>query len=99
VLADTGAQRPAAQRDESEPLDESDPVAAEGDLIYVMFAGPEGQEHGESVMRSPEWKELGAATDGRTFVVDDALWHTTGLTSARAVLTDIQDSLNSYVME
>ncbi|NKY35425.1 ABC transporter substrate-binding protein [Nocardia speluncae] len=99
VLADTGAQRPAAQRDESEPLDESDPVAAEGDLIYVMFAGPEGQEHGESVMRSSEWKELGAATDGRTFVVDDALWHTTGLTSARAVLTDIQDSLNSYVME
>lgn len=99
VLADTGAQRPTAQRETSEPLDESDPVAAEGDLIYVMFAGPEGQEHGESVMRSAEWKELGATTDGRTFVVDDALWHTTGLTAARALLTDIRDSLNAYVLE
>ncbi|MEU1982232.1 ABC transporter substrate-binding protein [Nocardia sp. NPDC019395] len=99
VLADTGAQRPAAQRETSAPVDESDPVAAEGDLIYVMFAGPEGQDHGETVMRSPEWKSLGAVEDNRTFVVDDALWHTTGLTAARALLTDIRDSLNSYVME
>lgn len=99
VLADTGAQRPTAQREESAPVNESDPVAAEGDLIYVMFAGPEGREHGESVLRSEAWESLGAATDNRTFVVDDALWHTTGLTAARAVLADIRDSLNAYVME
>ncbi|MFI5718072.1 ABC transporter substrate-binding protein [Nocardia sp. NPDC051750] len=99
VLADTGAQRPSAQRETSAPVDESDPVTAEGDLIYVMFAGPEGREHGESVMRSTEWEDLGAVSDGRTFVVDDALWHTTGLTSARAVLSDIRDSLNAYVLE
>jgi iron complex transport system substrate-binding protein len=74
-------------------------VAAEGDLIYVLFAGADGQEHGESVMRSQQWEELGAVADNRTFVVDDTLWHTTGLTAARAVLTDIRDTLNAYVMD
>ncbi|MGW1741502.1 ABC transporter substrate-binding protein [Nocardia sp. NPDC001965] len=99
ILADTGAQRPTLQRDTSAPIDESDPVAAEGDLIYVLFAGPDGQEHGESVMRSDPWEKLGAVGDNRSFVVDDALWHTTGLTSARAILTDIRDTLNAYVMD
>ncbi|MEU4836991.1 ABC transporter substrate-binding protein [Nocardia testacea] len=99
VLADTGATRPTAQRETSAPIDESDPMDAEGDLIYVLFAGPDGQEHGESVMRSEPWEELGAVSDKRTFVVDDALWHTTGLTAARAVLTDIRDTLNAYVLD
>ncbi|MGW5387412.1 ABC transporter substrate-binding protein [Nocardia sp. NPDC003963] len=99
ILADTGAERPTAQRETSGPIDESDPVAAEGDLIYVMFDGPDGQEHGESVMRSEPWEKLGAVGDNRTFLVDDALWHTTGPTSARALLTDIRDTLNAYVMD
>ncbi|WUI35132.1 ABC transporter substrate-binding protein [Nocardia sp. NBC_00416] len=99
ILADTGATRPPAQRDTSAPIDESDPVAAEGDLIMVMFAGPDGRDHGESVMGSEQWEKLGAVGDNRTFVVDDALWHTTGLTAARAVLTDIENTLNAYVME
>ncbi|WP_459547415.1 ABC transporter substrate-binding protein [Nocardia sp. X0981] len=99
VLADTGAGRPTAQRDASAPVDESDPIAAEGDLIYVMFAGPDGQEHGESVMRSDAWEQLGAVGDNRSFVVDDALWHTTGLTAARAVLDDIRGTLNAYVAD
>ncbi|NUP26701.1 MAG: ABC transporter substrate-binding protein [Nocardia sp.] len=99
ILADTGAGRPTAQRETSGPIDESDPVAAEGDLIYVMFAGADGQEHGESVMRSEPWEKLGAVTDNRSFLVDDALWHTTGPTAARAVLTDIRETLNAYVMD
>lgn len=97
VLADVGAYRPTAQRERSFELDESDLERAEGDLIYVMFAGADGREHGESVMRSDEWKELGAVTDNRVFAVDDALWHTTGLTAARAVLDDIRNTLNGYV--
>ncbi|MGW0183278.1 ABC transporter substrate-binding protein [Nocardia sp. NPDC003345] len=99
VMADTGAGRPTAQRETSGPVDESDPVVAEGDLIYVMFDGPQGQEHGESVMRSEPWEKLGAVADNRMFVLDDALWHTTGLTSARTVLGDIRDTLNAYVMD
>lgn len=96
VLADIGAQRPTAQRGRSFPLDEADPVQAEGDVVYVMFAGEDGLEHGKSVMESDPWLELGAVSDQRVFVVDDALWHTTGLTAARAVLGDIADTLNAY---
>ena len=96
VLADVGAHRPTAQRGRSFPLDEDDPVQAEGDVIYVMFADEEGIEHGRSVMESDPWRELGAVSDQRVFVVDDALWHTTGPTAARALLGDIAETLNAY---
>ncbi len=39
----------------------------------------------------------GAATDRRVFAVDDTIWHTQGLTAARAVLTDLRNTLNAYV--
>ncbi|WP_228803548.1 ABC transporter substrate-binding protein [Nocardia cyriacigeorgica] len=97
VLAATGAHRPTAQRGSSFDVDESDLTPVEGDLIYVMFAGQDGREHGESVLRSDEWKALGAATDRRVFAVDDTIWHTQGLTAARAVLTDLRNTLNAYV--
>ncbi|WP_228805892.1 ABC transporter substrate-binding protein [Nocardia cyriacigeorgica] len=97
VLAALGAHRPTAQRAGSFDVDESELTPVEGDLIYVMFAGPEGREHGETVLRSDEWKALGAATDRRVFAVDDTIWHTKGLTAARAVLTDLRNTLNAYV--
>ncbi len=99
ALAATGAQRPTAQREGSFEVDESDLLPVEGDLIYVMFDGEEGRAHGESVLRSDEWKDLGAAVDRRVFAVDDSVWHTRGLTAARAVLTDLSDTLNAYVTD
>ncbi|MGW5310761.1 ABC transporter substrate-binding protein [Nocardia thailandica] len=100
VLSDTGVQRPTAQRAGSFdiPAGELD-TEAEGDIIYVMFDSAEGEDHGKKVMRSDEWKKLGAATDRRVFAVDDTVWHAHGLTAARAVVTDLRRSLNGYVTD
>lgn len=101
VLADTGVQRPAYQRLEvaSQDIDDLGGLpAAEGDLIYVSFDGPDGLEHGTAVMESDAWSDLGAVTDGRVFAVDDAVWNAgNGVVAAHAVLTDLQESLNAYV--
>lgn len=100
VLSDVGVQRPTAQRAESFEIDSAElATKAEGDIIYVMFAGPDGEEYGRQVLRSKDFEELGAATDRRVFAVDDKIWHTTGLTAARAVLTDLSNSLNGYVTD
>ncbi|RDI22531.1 iron complex transport system substrate-binding protein [Rhodococcus sp. AG1013] len=98
VLADTGVQRPAYQRLDVASKDIDDLGDAEGDLIYVSFDGSGGLEHGTSVMESDDWHELGAVTDKRVFAVDDAIWNDgNGLVAARAVVTDLQRSLNEYV--
>ncbi|MFD6395322.1 ABC transporter substrate-binding protein [Nocardia sp. NPDC060249] len=100
VLSDVGVQRPTAQRGPSFDITEADlATKAEGDVIYVMFDGPDGEKHGKQVLRSDQFEELGAATDKRVFAVDDKIWHTTGLTAARAVLTDLRNSLNGYVTD
>ncbi len=100
VLSDVGVQRPTAQRGRSFDITEADlATKAEGDVIYVMFDGPDGEEHGKQVLRSEQFEELGAASDKRVFAVDDKIWHTTGLTAARAVLTDLRNSLNGYVTD
>lgn len=100
VLSDVGVQRPTAQRGRSFDITEADlATKAEGDVIYVMFDGPDGEEHGKQVLRSEQFEELGAASDKRVFAVDDKVWHTTGLTAARAVLTDLRNSLNGYVTD
>ncbi|MFE3541561.1 ABC transporter substrate-binding protein [Nocardia sp. NPDC059177] len=100
ILADVGVRRPTAQRGPSFDIATGDlATKAEGDIIYVMFDGAAGEEHGTAVMESTEFTELGAATDKRVFVVDDKIWHTTGLTAARAVLTDLRNSLNGYVTD
>ncbi|USC13519.1 ABC transporter substrate-binding protein [Rhodococcus sp. 11-3] len=102
VLADAGAARPPAQRfgvqdgRADAPLDEADPAAAEGDLIYVRFAGEDGVAHGSEVMDSEAWLELGAVTDSRLFAVDDLVWSTPGPVAAKAVLTDVRNTLNGY---
>ncbi|QXQ15898.1 ABC transporter substrate-binding protein [Skermania piniformis] len=96
VLADVGVQRPPAQRGASFPLDTDDPAAAEGDVVYVSFAGPAGEEHGADVMQSDGWKKLSAAHDKRVWSVADEIWHGSGIVAARALVTDLRDSLNYY---
>ncbi|MGQ4596666.1 ABC transporter substrate-binding protein [Nocardia sp. R6R-6] len=98
VLGDVGVQRPAAQRGASfDVRPDQFATKVEGDVIYVILAGADGKRHGEAVMRTDEWKELGAATDRRVFAVEDTVWHGDGLTAARALLTDVRGTLNGYV--
>ncbi|MGO4612646.1 ABC transporter substrate-binding protein [Nocardia sp. 2YAB30] len=100
VLGDAGVQRPAAQRDASFDVPAGKfATEVEGDLIYVILAGTEGKQHGESVLRTDEWKDLGAATDRRVFAVEDTVWHGNGLTAARALLTDLRNTLNGFVTD
>ncbi|WP_063064061.1 iron-siderophore ABC transporter substrate-binding protein [Nocardia violaceofusca] len=103
VLTDAGVQRPGAQRDRSFTVDslatESDRNKIEGDIIYLMFDGPDGKSHGESVMKGDDWKALGAVSDKRDFAVEDDLWHGSGLTAARAILDDLRKTLNGYVTD
>ncbi|WP_406280929.1 ABC transporter substrate-binding protein [Nocardia sp. NBC_00881] len=100
VLGDAGVRRPAAQRDASLDVPAGEfATAVEGDLIYVILAGAEGKQHGESVLRTDEWKDLGAATDHRVFAVEDTVWHGNGLTAARALLTDLRNTLNGFVTD
>ncbi|WP_067826725.1 iron-siderophore ABC transporter substrate-binding protein [Nocardia inohanensis] len=102
VLGDAGVQRPAAQRAGS--FDVGSDLSAqatrnklEGDVLYVMFDGPEGLKFGKSELKSDDWKELGVVGDHRMFAVDDSIWHGSGITAARALLVDMSKSLNAYV--
>ncbi|MBO0852223.1 MAG: ABC transporter substrate-binding protein [Nocardia sp.] len=103
VLADTGVQRPAAQRERSFPVTDlsskPDRDRIEGDIIFVMFDGPDGEAHGKSVMKGDDWKTLDVVTDKRDFAVDDLIWHGSGLTAARALLDDLHKNLNGYVTD
>lgn len=96
VLADTGARRPAPQRGHSFEVQPDDLAAIDGDLIYVVPAGDAGKEHAIEVMKSDDWRNLGAADDRRVFAMDDAVWTGNGVTAARALVNDITASLNGY---
>ncbi len=101
VLADAGVQRPEAQRGASYQVNslgsERDRAKVEGDIIYAMFDGKDGETYGQKVMHGDDWKKLGAVSDKRDFVVDDTIWHGSGLTAARALIDDLRTSLNAYV--
>ncbi|GAA5084890.1 ABC transporter substrate-binding protein [Nocardia iowensis] len=100
VLGDVGVQRPTAQRGPSfDVTPDQFATKVEGDLIYVILAGEEGKRHGESVLRTDAWKDLGAATDKRVFAVEDTVWHGNGLTAARALLADLNGTLNGFVTD
>ncbi|RDI69194.1 ABC transporter substrate-binding protein [Nocardia pseudobrasiliensis] len=103
VLADTGVQRPGAQRGHTFPVSgvgsEADRDRVEGDVLYVMFDGPDGKSYGQGVMKSKDWKRLGAVSDRREFAVDDAIWHGSGVTAARAMLDDLRGTLNGFVTD
>ncbi|MCJ0903446.1 iron-siderophore ABC transporter substrate-binding protein [Rhodococcus sp. ARC_M6] len=99
VLSDIGAQRPPAQRltDTTTAVVPTDDLSsADGDLIYVMFHGPSGLEYGTEVMKSDQWRELGAASGNRVFVAEDPIWSGNGITAAYAMLADLQRTLNGY---
>jgi iron complex transport system substrate-binding protein len=103
VLADTGVQRPTAQRGHSYPVTslatEEDRAGVEGDIIYLMFDSDSGKSHGQSVMKGQDWKKLSAVSDRREFAVDDTIWHGSGVTAARAMLDDLRKTLNGYVTD
>ncbi|WP_107658564.1 ABC transporter substrate-binding protein [Nocardia suismassiliense] len=100
VIGDAGVQRPTAQRGASfDVTPDQFATKVEGDLIYVLLAGEEGKKRGETVMRTEEWKDLGAATDKRVFAVEDTVWHGNGLTAARALLADLSGTLNGFVTD
>ncbi|MEU5843351.1 ABC transporter substrate-binding protein [Rhodococcus sp. NPDC047139] len=102
VLGDVGAARPPAQRfgvvdgQPWQPVDTADPAAAEGDVIFVRFAGEDGLERGTEYMRTDEWLDLGAVRDNRLFSMNDEVWSTPGPVAARAILTDLTHTLNGY---
>ncbi|MRH89018.1 ABC transporter substrate-binding protein [Nocardia sp. SYP-A9097] len=103
VLADAGVQRPQSQRGDSFDVPglsaQADRDKVEGDIIYVMFDGKDGQKYAESVMHGDDWKSLSAVNDRREFAVADSIWHGSGITAARALLEDLRKSLNSYVSD
>ncbi|MEU8899568.1 ABC transporter substrate-binding protein [Nocardia sp. NPDC048505] len=99
VLADAGVQRPTAQRATSFDVPAADLEPIEGDLIYVIFDGASGKTFGEKTLRSEDFKELGASKDKRVFAAEDSVWHGSGLTAARALLTDLRNTLNGYVTD
>ncbi|MEE2034642.1 ABC transporter substrate-binding protein, partial [Rhodococcus chondri] len=102
VLADVGAARPPAQRfgvvdgRTAKPIDTENPVAADGDVIFVRFEGVDGLERGTEYMNSDAWLDLGAVADGRLFSTADDVWSTPGPVAARAILTDLRHTLNGY---
>nr|WP_232433710.1 iron-siderophore ABC transporter substrate-binding protein [Rhodococcus sp. AW25M09] len=97
VLAEVGVARPQSQRDAALSVEPDDLDPVEGDIVYVRFAGPDGEKFGREVMDSDAWHDLGSVTDGRVFAVDDTVWSGSGIVAARAILADLSASLNAYV--
>ncbi|MFB8008737.1 ABC transporter substrate-binding protein [Nocardia sp. NPDC056000] len=102
VLGDAGVQRPQSQRGNSYDVaslgSETDRNKVEGDIIFLMFDGKDGQKNAESIMHGDDWKSLSAVSDRREFVVEDSIWHGSGITAARAILEDLK-MLNAYVSD
>ncbi|MTE13130.1 ABC transporter substrate-binding protein [Nocardia aurantiaca] len=103
VLGDAGVQRPGPQRGDSFDVTslstQADRNRIEGDLIFLMFDGTDGLDYGKSIMKGGDWKQLAAVSDRREFAVDDAIWHGSGITAARALLDDVRNNLNGYVTD
>ncbi|EOM76282.1 transporter [Rhodococcus rhodnii] len=97
VLADVGVRRPTQQRLEDAVTHDitSDVAAAEGDIVYAIMDDA-SKEHAESVMTGEDWEKLEAAVDNRVFAVETSVWTGGGLVAARAMLTDLQNTLNGY---
>lgn len=97
VLNEIGVARPQSQRGEGFSVSTDDLAPIDADIVYVRFAGPDGETFGREVMDSDAWHELGSVTDGRVFAVNDTVWSGSGVIAARAVLADVSASLNAYV--
>lgn len=103
VLTEAGFRRPPGQRFTDAPvrvIDAADLSAAEGDVLFMMFAGkntglsdtggrPDSEVYGRTVMGSPAWESIDV-TAGRSWVVDDHVWfHGGGLIAATTILDDV----------
>ncbi|MEP9393454.1 ABC transporter substrate-binding protein [Gordonia sp. VNQ95] len=97
ILTQIGVQRPAAQRGpEDVTVTDQNFTDADADLIYVSFEGEDGQAHGEEVLLSDRWLDMGAPTWKRVLSVNDEIWYGGGgLASAWLVLNDVKESLNA----
>lgn len=96
VLADIGVRRPSDAPAETVEVDTTDPRIVDADLIWVIFDGDAGEDFGVSVMNSDPWRDLGAASDKRTFAVDPSVWDGYGPTAARAIVADVVGSIDIY---
>lgn len=101
MLEAVGAGRPPAQRTRDgvsiPPLPESPAVgdSLDGDVIFAVVGGsPRSEEIARRVFSSDRWEELDAVGARRVFVVDSAVWEGSGPVAARAVLGDIEGSIN-----
>lgn len=97
VLAEVGVARPQPQREGSFTVSADELRAAEGDIVYIRFDGPDAEAYGREVMAGDAWLDLGSVIDGRVFAVDDTVWSGSGVIAARALLADLSNSLNAYV--
>ena len=102
VLAEVGADRPAAQRFTDKPFievgvtdtdlaDSPDLSAADGDIVYVSFDSSAARDRAPKVLESDAWRKLSATRDNRVFAVNNEVWQAgEGIVAARGVLTDLQ---------
>lgn len=96
ILSMVGVQRPEPQRSpRSFTVTDQNFTDADADLIYVSFVGDEGQAHGEDVLLSDRWLDMGAPTWKRVLSVNDDIWYrSSGLAAAWLVLNDLKGSLD-----
>lgn len=108
VLADVGADRPAAQRFTDKPYVEigttdedmqnsPDFSIADGDIVYVSFASAAAKDRATRVMDSEAWRKLSATADNRVYAVNNEVWQTgEGIVAARGMLADLR-TLNAPI--
>ena len=96
ILSQIGVQRPESQRNpQSFTVTDKNFTDADADLIYVSYVGDAGRSHGEQVLLSDRWLDMGAPTWKRVLSVDDTVWYrSSGLAAAWLVLNDVKNSLD-----
>lgn len=101
MLEAVDAGRPPAQRTRDgkriPPAPESPALGDEldGDMIFAVVGGnARSEEVAREVFASDRWWDLDAVEARRMFVVDRAVWEGAGPVAARAVLADIDESIN-----
>gem|GEM_PF-4860565 len=107
VLEAVGARRPPAQtvRDgRAVPAPDSRPSSADefsGDVVLGVLGDCPGCEAAaRRTLESPRWTALPALRDSRFFVVDAGVWRDgDGLVAARAVLGDVEKTINAKAAE
>ena len=101
ILETVGARRPPAQQvGVGAGAPSSPPAVADefsGDLVLgVLDDCPGCEQHARELLETERWKSLPPLSADRFFVVDASVWlHGDGLVAARAVLQDIEATINA----